>query len=235
MSQLNFSFGHNAAYDVDSFFVSGANEEAFNFITGYQNFTGDVGVKGGGAVLHNIFMIYGPQGCGKTHLAAIWKGVVNARQIFSDNSHTKNYRQIVPQIIKPRGSYIIEDIESVDEVILLHIINTANEGGARLMMTSTQSPANLAREIPDLASRLKNILHFEIGNPDQELLCTIVAKQLSDRQIIVEDNVINFIIGRIERSFGGACRAVEIIDAIISGQKRKVTIPAVRDLLGISA
>ena len=86
--------------------------------------------------------------------------------------------------------------------------------------------------MPDLDSRLRALPHVEIGPPDDDLLAMVMAKQFSDRQIKVSPEVLDYLVGRMERSFEAARHMVETLDQAALSQGRAVTVPLARQVLG---
>jgi len=67
-----------------------------------------------------------------------------------------------------------------------------------------------------------------IDPPDDQLLAAVMAKMFSDRQVRVGNDVLSYLVARIERSFAAAKDAVARLDqASLSGQ-RPITVPLAR-------
>jgi len=61
-------------------------------------------------------------------------------------------------------------------------------------------------------------------------MAVVLTKLFSDRQIFVPQEVVQFLLPRLERSFAAMRDIVEAIDRKALAEKRKVTVPLVRDL-----
>ena len=66
--------------------------------------------------------------------------------------------------------------------------------------------------LKDLCSRTKNCILAQIENPDDDLMFALILKNLSDRQIIMNKKLIDFIIKRVERSYGKIFEFIYKID-----------------------
>ena len=86
--------------------------------------------------------------------------------------------------------------------------------------------------LPDLASRLRAAPSVEIESPDEISLQAILVKLFYDRQLNVEPGVVAYILPRIERSFESVQNLVRKIDESSLSEKRSVTVPLVRGVLG---
>ena len=101
-------------------------------------------------------------------------------------------------------------------------------------------PGATARKLPparwnfgldDLASRLKAAPQAGIGPPDDGLIAAVLVKQFADRQLKVDDDVITYLLRRMERSFAAARSMVGAIDDLSLAERRNITVPLVRQVL----
>jgi chromosomal replication initiation ATPase DnaA len=156
-------------------------------------------------------VLHGPPASGKTHLARIWLEKVGEK------------------------GRVIEDADrfagTEKEKELFHLYNVARETGGYLLLTAALPPAEWNIALPDLKSRLLAAPSAALRAPDDALLAVVMAKMFSDRQILVPQEVIAYVLPRMERSFAAARTLVEAIDRKALAEKRAVTVPLVRDLL----
>jgi chromosomal replication initiation ATPase DnaA len=85
--------------------------------------------------------------------------------------------------------------------------------------------------LADLQSRLLAAPAVAVGAPDEQLMAVVMAKLFSDRQIYVTQDVVQFILLRSERSFAALRALVEALDRAALAQKRRVTVPLVREVM----
>ena len=62
-----------------------------------------------------------------------------------------------------------------------------------------------------------------LDTPDDALLRAVIVKLFADRQLAVDENLVGFLVNRIERSFAGAREAVHALDREALRLKRPVT------------
>ena len=74
-----------------------------------------------------------------------------------------------------------------------------------------------------------------IEPPDDGLLAELLAKLFADRQLTVPDEIIAWLVARMERSFDGANRLAAAIDRLSLSQHRPITFKLVRDALQTDA
>jgi chromosomal replication initiation ATPase DnaA len=119
----------------------------------------------------------------------------------------------------------VEDLEAedLDEHALFHLINLAREEDAYVLLTSRYAVASLPVTIRDLASRLRALPAVIVTPPDDVLLRSLLIKLASDRQLALDESVINFLVSRIDRSFAAARNAIQTLDDEAMRRHRPVT------------
>lgn len=216
-AQIPFDIPVREAFEAEDYLVTKSNQAAVDWVDRWPNW-GEA----------HCAILYGTSGCGKTHLSHVWQYRSGAiRQAITAN-HIVDYQDI-PDCL------ILEDIDQILDTPhmqekLFHIYNWQKEKGGYMMLTSRAHPKNWPSHLPDLKSRMLASMIIEIGIPDDELLAAVIIKQFMDRQIHVSAEVVNFLILRIERSFSAARRIVNQVDKLALSQKRKITIPLIREL-----
>jgi chromosomal replication initiation ATPase DnaA len=165
-------------------------------------------------------VLAGPEGSGKSHLAAAWAQVAGARLIAARALQDT----LVPAALAT-GALVIEDLASggFDERALFHLLNLAREENAFLLITMRTPPAGWAFAVRDLGSRLRALPVVAISPPDDALLRAILVKLFADRQVAVDESLIGYVATRIERSFVAARSAVQSLDREAMRQKRPLT------------
>jgi chromosomal replication initiation ATPase DnaA len=159
---------------------------------------------------NRIMLLVGPEGSGKSHLAAIWAEQAGAR---STTAHALN-AAAVPGALAT-GALVIEDWSpaSCDERALFHLMNLAREDQAFVLMTARLPPSAFDIELRDLRSRLRAVPVVTLMPPDDHLFRALIVKLCADRQISIDENVVSYLATRIERSFAAARHAVELLDS----------------------
>lgn len=209
MSQYALPIVLPPVFSEDNFYVSNCNRSAHQWVTRWPDWPG------------NALFLYGPSGAGKTHLGHIWAARASAA-IFD----------ALPSPDALQGHALIENIDRMrDERQLLHLLNYAKEQRHALLLTSLLPAAQLPFTLPDLTSRLKALPSAGIAAPDDEALIAAFRKQFADRQLKVEDDVITFLLPRMERSFATLAATVEKLDSQALAEQRNLTIPFLKRVL----
>jgi chromosomal replication initiation ATPase DnaA len=106
---------------------------------------------------------------------------------------------------------------------LFHLINLAREERAFVLLTARGAPAAFPVTIRDLASRLRALPSVALTAPDDALLRALIVKLGADRQLALDETLVNYLVNRIERSFAAAHTAVVRLDEEAMRQHRPVT------------
>jgi len=214
--QLALALPHAENFSREDFLSGGPNEAALSLVERWPDWP------------DRALAIVGPEGAGKSHLAAIWADIAGARRVSARVLGETN----LPAALAT-GALVIEDAgEHLDERALFHLLNLMRQQDAFVLMTARTAPAIWRIELADLASRLRAIPTVELHPPDDALLRAVMVKLFADRQLAVDENLIAYLSTRIERSFAAARAAVQDLDREALRQKRPVTRALAAALLG---
>lgn len=214
--QLALDLPLRPALGYDDFLIAPSNTEAAGWIDRWPKWPG------------RLLALHGPEGCGKTHLVHVWRAMANARIIA--NPALMDHNPLVE--LGPSLCVALEHFPAHgDQEKLLHLINWVGEQNGSLLLTGRQAPARWPVELRDLRSRLRAMQSVALGPPDDHLLGAIMVKLFDDRQVGIGQEVITYLLSRIERSFAGARRAVDAIDGLSLALKRRITVPLARAAL----
>ena len=217
MTQLALDFGHRAALGADDFLVAEPNREAVLWIDRWPDWPAPA------------LAIYGPPGCGKTHLAHVWRARSGAPMLAPGTLAGRAPAELLGdgRCAAVDGA----DAAAPDERALLHLYNVAAERGGHLLLTGRAPPARWPIGLADLRSRLSAAPAVAVGAPDDALIGAILIKLFGDRQLRVDGGVVTFLLARMERSFDAARRVVAALDAAALAARRDITVPLARDVL----
>jgi chromosomal replication initiation ATPase DnaA len=199
----------------NDYFVSDVNKEAVTWLDAWPNWT----TFG--------FIVCGPLGSGKSHLAQVLKTLSHGCIIEAKDVSDQNIDQL-----SEKKCLIIENIELfTSETLLFHLYNMLLENKNNLMITSKLTMSQISFELPDLKSRLLSLPQVNIGFPDDRLLKNLLIKQFLDKGILVEMEVIYYLIKRIDRSFEAISKLVSKIDFKSLEKAKKITIPFIKNTI----
>jgi chromosomal replication initiation ATPase DnaA len=195
--QLALALGHRESFDRADFLAGPGNAAALALIDCWPNWPA------------RVVALTGPEGAGKSHLAAIWAQTAGARLVACRAIDARS----VPQALST-GALVIEDAchRDLDEGAMFHLLNLAHEERAHVLLTARDSLALWPVALPDLASRLRAVPAVALAAPDDALLRAIMVKLFADRQLAVDDALIGYLMTRIERTCAAARAAVAELD-----------------------
>jgi chromosomal replication initiation ATPase DnaA len=213
--------GFRPALGKEHFWVSTCNYEAVKFIDVYPNWP------------NGLLILYGPAGCGKTHLANVFAGVSDALDVDSTQ-----LTQLDPvELAHTAPALILEDIDHAlakhpqQPRALFHIFNTMQAAKRAVLMTAQTPPSQWGIRLPDLKSRLALAPCIEISSPDDGLMAWVLQKAFSDRQVPVGQDLIDYLLKRVPPTFADMHHVVAAIDQYAMAKKRQVTLPLLREIL----
>jgi chromosomal replication initiation ATPase DnaA len=131
------------------------------------------------------------------------------------------------------GALVVEDLKSpdLDERALFHLMNLAREEAAFVLITARTPPTALQIELRDLRSRLRAVPTVLLLPPDDQLFRALIVKFCADRQLVVDETVVSYLVSRIGRSYAAVRQAVELLDTEALRLGRPVTRALAADLL----
>jgi chromosomal replication initiation ATPase DnaA len=214
--QLPLELPHAVSFRRDDFLESRANAAALALVESWPDWPSYAAA------------IVGPHGSGKSHLASIWAEHAGAR-IMPARLLT---REDVPRALTT-GALVVENLApgEYDEHALFHLFNLVKEDGASILFTSVHPLENGMAGLPDLASRLRLVPSAKLDAPDDALIAAVLVKLFADRQIAVEQDLIAYLLPRMERSLGSARELVAKIDAAALAAGKPATRAFVSALL----
>ena len=205
--QLALALAHEESFAREDFLPGASNADALKLIERWPDWP------------DRALALVGPEGAGKSHLAAIWAEASGARRL---SARALGETDLLHALAT--GALVVEDVaDHLNERALFHLINLMREEEAYLLITARAAPARWTVALPDLASRLRAIPAVTLTAPDDALLRAVLLKLFADRQLGVDESLISYLVTRIERSFAAARAAVDLLDHEALRLKRPVT------------
>ena len=216
LNQLILKFDYEKNFKDQDFYLSKSNEYSFKLLNSWPKWQ------------KNFINLIGEKFSGKTHLINIFiekfKGIkINAGEI--NNQSIKE--------IKLYENIVIEDLDrQVDENLFFTLLNIIDQDNKYLIVTTKIPIVDISFKLDDLNSRSKNFLLSYIKKPEDDLMFALILKNLSDRQISINKKLIDFIIKRIDRSYGKIFDFIYKIDEISLKRKKPIDFKIIKEALG---
>jgi chromosomal replication initiation ATPase DnaA len=216
MRQLPLDLGHRPALGGADFLVAPPNRDAVAWLDRWPDWPAPA------------LALAGPAGSGKTHLAHVFAARSGAALIAPAALTVAR----VPDVLGAAPAAVLDDAEDAEEEAFLHLYNVLAERGGHLLVLAREPPARWGIALADLRSRLLAAPVAWLLAPDDALLSAVLVKLFADRQLPVGEEVIAYLVARLERSFEAARQAVAALDRAALAAQRRVTVPLVREVLG---
>jgi len=205
-------------YAREDFVVAEGNREALAWIDRWPDWPAPA------------LSLNGPTGCGKTHLGRIWAARSGATVIAGPDLEGSDVADLT-ELATAFSAIVIEEAERAPERALFHLYNLVREHGGHLLLISAEPPARWSIALPDLASRLRAAPAVTVAPPDDELLGSIILKQLADRQLHAGAGVVQYLVSHMERSADAARRVVAALDRRALVERREIDRRLAMDVL----
>ncbi len=168
-------------------------------------------------------VLWGEEGCGKTHLLHIWAAANQATLLDGGT---------LQGLIRPTAPVAVDDADIVpDPRTLLHLLNAATEAGVPVLMTARTPPARQSYKLADLGSRLRASEAVEIRAPEDELLALLLTRLTAERQLTLRIAVRNYLLTHLPRTAAALREAVARLDRIAFDRGARLTRALAAELL----
>ena len=215
LNQLLLDFDYNIEFNEHDYYVSKSNYFAFNLIQKWPKWE------------KKIINISGDSFSGKTHLAKIFQNKSKALYLRHNDVNEAVFKKI-----KLNDCIVIDDFEKIkNENLLYSLFNLIYQDNKYLLILSNRAISKINYNLDDLNSRAKNCIFAQIENPDDDLIFAIIVKSFSDRQIKLEKKLLEFIIKRIERSYGKIYEFIYKVDELSLKKKKPINLKTIREIL----
>ena len=216
LNQEIIKFDYDRNFGDDDFYISKSNKHIFDLLSIWPKWE------------KNFLNISGEKFSGKTHLVNIF---IKKFQGVKFEANLFNNKDI--QEIKVHQNIILENLNTdVHEKLIYTLLNIVDQDNKYLIVTSSEPIVNIEFKLNDLRSRSKNFLLQSIEQPDDDLIFALLLKNLSDRQILIEKKLINYIIKRIERSYSKIFDFIYKIDEVSLKRKKSIDLKIIKEVLG---
>jgi chromosomal replication initiation ATPase DnaA len=215
LNQLLLDFNYKQNFKDDDFYVGESNFYTYELLNNWPNWE------------KNFLSISGEKYSGKTHLIDIFlkkfKGIKIEANLLND-VHLIS--------IKTHQNIVLENLDlNIDEKLIYTLFNIIDQNNKFLIITSIKPVSEINFKLDDLRSRTKNCLIAKIEKPNDDLMFALILKNLSDRQIVLDKKLINFIIKNVDRSYGKIYEFIYKIDKISLKKKKSIDFKIINEAL----
>ena len=217
LNQLLLDFKYKENFKDEDFYVSDNNYYAFTLVNSWPKWE------------KNFLNICGEKYSGKSHLANIFLKKFKGIKINALSIKNKNLQEL-----KIYENIILDNFDlNIDENLIYSLFNIIDQDNKYLIINSEIPINEINFKLNDLRSRAKNCLIAKIDKPDDELIFALILKNFSDRQIVIDKKLIDFIIKRIDRSYGKIFEFIYKIDELSLKKKKPIDFKSIKDVLKV--
>ena len=216
LNQLILNFNYEQNFKDQDFYVAKSNEFSFKLLNSWPKWE------------KNFVNLIGQKFSGKSHLVNIFLEKFKGIKIEANELTNDTLKQI-----KIFENIIIENFnDQIDENLFFTLLNIIDQDNKYLILTSKKPIVEHLFKLDDLNSRSKNFLLSHIEKPSDDLIFALILKNLSDRQISIDKKLIDFIIKRIDRSYGKIFDFIYKIDEVSLKRKKPIDFKIIKEVLG---
>ena len=216
LNQLILNFDYDQNFKDQDFYVSKSNEYSFKLLNSWPKWN------------KNFVNLIGEKFSGKSHLVNIFLEKFNGIKLNASEINNQSLTKI-----KIYENIVIENLnKKIDENLFFTLLNIIDQDNKYLIVTSEKPIVEFLFKLDDLNSRSKNFLLSVIEKPEDDLMFALILKNLSDRQIFIDKKLIDYIIKRVERSYGKIFDFIYKIDKISLKEKKPIDFKIIKKVLG---
>lgn len=188
---------------------------------------------------HEFYYVFGPHGCGKTHLLnALYRSLRNpALQCFYLDLHLG--MMLSPQLldIKLPQFIIIDNADAAAgdsdwELALFDLFNRwYDKRSGTLIMSASSSYDKISYERADLNTRLGSGVSLPLNYLDENQCVEALKKRANGRAFSMPDATAAFLVRHFNRDMNNLVKLLDILDRAQFSQRHQLTIPFVKKVL----
>ena len=237
--QLILDFPTQSEYSFSNFIVSDGSKIAFDAA---RQFCSD-------SSPFNTLYFFGSKNLGKTHLLLSignQSASMNKKVLYvhgsdfvkkTDESSNGSSRELL-SILSNIDLFLLDSVDYIDgkrtsQETLYLIINSLIEKEKKIAFAGNFNPAKLKNTENYLISRFQWGMSTELKPIDDKTTAKIIAKLAKDIRLVLPEKVIFYLLTRMPRDFISIKHAITSINQASYIQKKKVTVPLVKETLNL--
>ena len=215
LNQLLLNFEHKQNFKDEDYYVSDSNFYAYKIINSWPKWE------------KKFLNVCGEKYSGKTHLANIFLKNFKGIKINSTSFKNEDFKNL-----KIYENIVLEDFDkNINENLIYSFFNFIDQDNKYLIINSAIPISEIDFKLEDLRSRAKNCLVAKINKPDDELIFALILKNFSDRQILIDKKLIDYITKRINRSYGKIYEFIYKINELSLIKKKSIDFKIIKEVL----
>ncbi len=185
--------------------------------------------------------LWGAAGVGKSHLLQAAVRQVSgrgARTMYLPLFELRSWGTEALDGLDDLDALALDDVDALlgergREERLFTLYNRMQGAGGQLLVAAPVAPRELRCTLPDLQSRLSAALVFHLAPLGDEARCAALMHAAAARGIALPATVAVYLLRRLPRDFTALNAVLNTLDAASLSAGRPLTIPFVREVLGL--
>jgi DnaA family protein len=177
--------------------------------------------------------IWGPPGCGKSHLLEATAATAHGRRIVVFLKGSEAGAELT---LAPGTLLVIDDVQALSDeaqVALFRAFNAARFLGLAVLLAGSEPPLRLAlRE--DLRTRVGQTLIYEIQSLSDDEKAAALRRHAIERGMLMDPGVVHYLLRHGRRDLPSLMAMLNSLDRASLEQKRPPTLPLLRELMQTS-
>jgi DnaA-homolog protein len=184
-------------------------------------------------------LLFGAAGSGRTHLlqAACHRHGSAGGAIYLPLAEPS----VAPALLDGLEALTLVAIDDVEcwignergEAALLALYQSLLASGGCLLVSSAVAAAQLQFRYADLASRLRGLPAYQVRAPDDAGKARVLERLARERGLELTGPVLDFWLTRSSRDLADLLQQFERLDTAAMAAQRRVTVPLVKEVLGL--
>lgn len=203
-------------------FVAGSNGE---LLARLRNLAGSTSFE--------AITLWGPTGCGKSHLLAACAAAAAARRPVL---HLRGTEVGVELALTSGCLLVIDDVEQLGaeaQIALFRAFNSKRHLGLALLLAASAAPLRLdLRE--DLRTRIGQTLIYEVQALSDEEKGATLQRHARQRGMLMDDGVVAYLLRHGRRDLPSLLAMLDGLDRLSLELKRPPTVPLLKELMQTS-
>lgn len=184
--------------------------------------------------------LFGGRGVGKTHLLHALCALAEQNGLTSIYLPGKDLLNFQPGVLEGIADIDLVCLDDIDvfaghlewETAIMALFNLLRAGGKRLVVVARERANFLGMTLPDLVSRLTWGYVFQIKPLSDDNFARALTIHAKEKGIQLANDVALYLSRRCPRQMHKALKIIDILDKTSLSQKKKVTIPFIKQVLG---
>jgi len=189
----------------------------------------------------SILFIVGASGCGRSHLLLGQCSAARQRGMGCAYLPLAQHRELAPELLEGLETLdliAVDDVHAIAgetawEGALFALFNRCQEQGGRLVFSADRGPAAVPLQLPDLRSRLTWGLTLALRPLNDADRIALLQSLATRRALDMPADVARYLLERGPRHPARMAALVARLDSDSLAQQRRLTIPFVRNSLGL--